>query len=119
MNYLYNKSLELGVPEKQLENLWQEAIDSTGSHNPKRIKIEFEDKLTELYTAKAKGIIDMREDYKKASQKFFENLSVDDFINADKQFEIMVESKIALMVNDGKKDYLEALNKDLKKKFFS
>jgi len=116
--YLHEMSVELQEDIKVLEHIWKDSMKETNSQNHKVIKREFEKRTLPLYIEQAKRKVKMREEYKKASNQFFDSLAQEDFINADKHFKEIVEGKLDLMINAKKAEYLKKMNSTLKNNFY-
>lgn len=111
-----------------LEQLWTEAISTQEENaktsqekdkgNPKfwkGVRGTFKTLIDKLDIQEAKAIMDSREKYTTSTSDWLDKLQQGDYAAAQKSFPDIIQSKLDIMINNGKEKYLKQLSDKVEK----
>ena len=111
-----------------LEQLWTEAISTQEENaktsqekdkgNPKfwkGVRGTFKTLIDKLDIQEAKAIMDSREKYTTSTSDWLDKLQQGDYTAAQKSFPDIIQSKLDIMINNGKEKYLKQLSDKVEK----
>jgi len=116
-------SQRTGLPEAQLEQFWELAVQKNAGKNDKndtmfwsQVMEDFQNLVNQVDVEEAKNIMETREKYRQAAGQFLDHLHSDDYLNAESSFKEMSNARLNGNIETKAEKYCqEVLSKEAQK----